>query len=175
LPLPTFHAWLEQWFGRASLVDVDELPGADDDSAADEELAALQRTFLASPWASRRPVAVEVDVQTRVGDVVVRARIDAVFDEPDGRVVVDWKTGRPPADAAARAAREVQLALYRLAWARRTGRPVDDVDAAFYYVGADVTVRPEALLDETGLEDLVRSAVRPVRPPRPRSGPVRDA
>src|SRR5690606_41586306 len=126
LPLPTFHAWLEEWFGSASLVDGDELPGADDDSAADEQLAALQRTFLASPWASRRPVAVEVDVETPVGDVVVRSRIDAVFDEPDGRVVVvDRQTGRPPADAAARAAREVQLALYRLAWARRTGRPVD--------------------------------------------------
>src|SRR5690606_28458113 len=63
-----FHAWVEQYFGAASLVDVDELPGADDDSTGDTDLAVLQRNFLASPWAARTPVAVEVDVETPVAD-----------------------------------------------------------------------------------------------------------
>ena len=140
-----FHAWVERYYGAAALVDVDALPGADDEAGDDAELAALQARFLASEWASRTPVAVEVDVDTPVGDVVVRCRIDAVFAESDGTtVVVDWKTGRPPRDAAAVRARELQLAAYRLAWARRTGVPVDRVSAAFVHVGTGETIRSSA-------------------------------
>lgn len=143
-----FHAWVERYYGAAALVDVDALPGADDDAGDDAELAALQARFLASEWASRTPVAVEVDVDTPVGDVVVRCRIDAVFAEPDGTVVVvDWKTGRPPRDPAAVRARELQLAAYRLAWARRTGVPVERVSAAFVHVGTGETIRSTADVD----------------------------
>ena len=140
-----FHAWVERYYGSAALVDVDALPGADDDAGADAELAALQARFLASEWASRTPVAVEVDVETPVGDVVVRCRIDAVFAEPDGgALVVDWKTGRPPTDPAAVAARELQLAAYRLAWSRRTGIPLERVQAAFVHVATGETIRSDA-------------------------------
>lgn len=143
-----FHAWVERYYGAAALVDVDALPGADDDAGDDAELAALQARFLASEWASRTPVAVEVDVDTPVGDVVVRCRIDAVFTEPDGTVVVvDWKTGRPPRDPVATRARELQLAAYRLAWARRTGVPVERVSAAFVHVGTGETIRSTADAD----------------------------
>ncbi|WP_188037624.1 PD-(D/E)XK nuclease family protein, partial [Actinotalea sp. JY-7885] len=152
-----FHAWVERYYGRAALVDVDALPGAGDEAADVLDLAALQEAFLASPWASRTPSAVEVDVETPVGGVVLRSRIDAVFPEPDGGVVVvDWKTGRPPADAAGAAARELQLAVYRLAWSRWTGKPLDRVRAAFFYVAAGVTVRPERLLGAEELESLLR-------------------
>ncbi len=76
---------------------------------------------------------------------VLRCRVDAVFDEPDGRVtVVDWKTGRPPADEAAARAREVQLAVYRLAWSRWSGTPLERVGAAFCYVGAGLDRRPRS-------------------------------
>ncbi|KGM15719.1 hypothetical protein N867_06120, partial [Actinotalea fermentans ATCC 43279 = JCM 9966 = DSM 3133] len=140
-----FHAWVERYYGAAALVDVDALPGADDEAGDDAELAALQARFLASEWASRTPVAVEVDVDTPVGDVVVRCRIDAVFAEPDGAVVVvDWKTGRPPRDPAAVRARDLQLAAYRLAWSRRTGVPVEQVTAAFVHVGTGETIRSSA-------------------------------
>ena len=140
-----FHAWVERYYGAAALVDVDALPGADDEAGDDAELAALQAHFLASEWASRTPVAVEVDVDTPVGDVVVRCRIDAVFTEPDGTaVVVDWKTGRPPRDPAAVRARDLQLAAYRLAWSRRTGTPVEQVTAAFVHVGTGETIRSSA-------------------------------
>ena len=143
-----FHAWVERYYGAAALVDVDALPGADDDAGEDAELAALQARFLASEWASRTPVAVEVDVDTPVGDVVVRCRIDAVFAEPDGGVgVVYWKTGRPPRDPAAVRARELQLAAYRLAWARRTDVPVERVSAAFVHVGTGETIRSTADVD----------------------------
>ncbi|GAA4830079.1 ATP-dependent DNA helicase [Luteimicrobium xylanilyticum] len=164
-----FHAWVERYFGAAALLDVEDLPGADDaDVRTDEELDALRTTFLASRWASREPLAIEVDVETPVAGVVVRCRIDAVFpdraeprgDDPDGTrpaaVVVDWKTGRAPHDEASRRAREVQLAAYRLAWSRWSGLPLADVSAAFYYVADDTTERPVDLLDETALEALVR-------------------
>jgi DNA helicase II / ATP-dependent DNA helicase PcrA len=153
-----FHAWVEQWFGRAALVDLDALPGADDDSLTqDAALAELQRTFLASEWASRTPLAIEVDVETPVGGLVVRSRIDAVFPEPDGGVVVvDWKTGRPPTDTDALRTRELQLALYRLAWSRWRGMPLEQVRAAFFYVGSGETLRPAALPDVAELDEVIR-------------------
>ncbi|WP_456824879.1 ATP-dependent DNA helicase [Cellulomonas sp. P5_E12] len=186
-----FHAWVEGWYGSASLVDVDALPGADDDDASlDLDEQALREAFLATEWANRSPVAVEVDIEISVDGYVLRSRIDAVFPdtigaESDGAdggrvVVVDWKTGAPPKDDAARASRELQLAVYRLAWSRWTGTPVDRVRAAFCYVGAGVTVYPERLLDEAEITDLLRSATtadgpqaaRPVVGPRPnRRGP----
>lgn len=157
-----FHAWVEQYYGSAALVDVDELPGADDASVRkDPELAALRERFLASPWAARVPVAVEVDVETPVGGTVLRCRIDAVFAEPGGDVVVvDWKTGKPPTDPADQRARALQLAVYRLAWARWTGTPVEKVRAAFFYVATGETVRPELLPDEADIAALTQPGQR---------------
>jgi DNA helicase II / ATP-dependent DNA helicase PcrA len=151
-----FHAWLEQRFGGDRLLDLDELPGAADEGAApDTALAELQRAFLDSGWADRAPVQVEVPFATEIAGVVVRGRMDAVFRDPDGTFdVVDWKTGRRPAGAAAQAA-AVQLAAYRLAWAALAGVPVRRVRAAFHYVAEDVTVRPADLLDADGLAALV--------------------
>ncbi|MFI7603306.1 UvrD-helicase domain-containing protein [Actinoplanes sp. NPDC049681] len=151
-----FHAWLEQRFGSVRLLDLDELPGAaDDDAAADEELAALQEAFLAGEWADRTPAEVEVPFATTVAGVVIRGRMDAVFAEPGGRYdVIDWKTGRRPAAADAAAA-TVQLAAYRLAWATLAGVPVSRVRAGFHYVRDGVTVRPADLLDAEGLAALI--------------------
>ncbi|QDB80085.1 ATP-dependent helicase [Georgenia wutianyii] len=146
-----FHAWVEEFYGAPSLLDVD---GAEDLLAPEEptgtapDLAELRRTFAASAWAARLPVAVEVDLETAVAGTVVRCRIDAVFDDEHGLDVVDWKTGAPPRDEETLAARELQLALYRLAWARRTGRPLEEVGAAFYYVAADRTLRAGRLTEE---------------------------
>lgn len=158
-----FHEWVEQFFTSATLLDVDDLPSAeDDDLPEDTDLDKLRDTFLGSEWSARMPVAVEVDVETPVAGVMLRCRMDAVFKDPatgpDAVVVVDWKTGREPLDASARAAREVQLAVYRLAWSRWTGLPLDQVSAAFYYVGSDTTVRPDRLLDEAELEALITGA-----------------
>lgn len=166
-PLPTepnpyarrgtaFHTWLEQRFGAGRLLDVDELPGAADaDAAPDEALAELQERFLASEWADRTPVEVEVPFATVIGGVVVRGRMDAVFGRPGGRFdVVDWKTGRQPSGAAAAAA-AVQLAVYRLAWAELARVPVAQVGAAFHYVPDGATVRPVDLLDAVGLTALI--------------------
>lgn len=157
-----FHAWLEQRFGADRLLDTDELPGAaDEDAAPDEALAELQRRFLASEWADRTPIEVEVPFATVIGGVVVRGRMDAVFRRPGDRFdVVDWKTGARPTGASAEVA-AVQLAVYRLAWAELAGVPVDRVGAAFHYVREQVTVRPADLLDLDGLTALITSIPQP--------------
>ncbi|HEX5204038.1 MAG TPA: UvrD-helicase domain-containing protein [Actinoplanes sp.] len=151
-----FHAWLEQRFGSARLIDIDELPGAaDDDAAADEELAALQEAFLTGEWADRTPIEVEVPFATSVAGVVVRGRMDAVFADSGNRYdVIDWKTGRRPSGPAAEAA-AVQLAAYRIAWASLAGVPVNRVRAGFHYVREQVTVRPADLLDADALAALI--------------------
>ena len=170
-----FHAWVEGFYGAATLVDIDALPGADDDSVpVDGGLRHLQDAFARTPWASRTPLAVEVDVETSVDGYVLRSRIDAVFadddrpDVPGGVVVVDWKTGAPPEGEAARSARELQLAVYRLAWSRWAGVPLEAVRAAFCYVGAASTVFPERLLDADEIAGLLR---RVTGEPAPGAGP----
>jgi DNA helicase-2/ATP-dependent DNA helicase PcrA len=155
-----FHTWLERRFGAAALVDVDELPGAGDDDLVldDATLLRLQENFLASAWAARTAEAVEVAVETPVNGVVLRGRIDAVFARPDGGWdVVDWKTGHPPGADGARA-RAVQLAVYRLAWARLHRIDVASVGAAFFYALTGETVRPVDLLTEDGLVELLSLA-----------------
>ncbi len=155
-----FHLWVEQFYAAPALVDLDDLPGFDD-SDQDFDLEALQETFQASTWANLDPVAIEVDIETPVGGTSTRSRIDAVFRDPerDGKfVVVDWKTGREPTDSAAIRSREVQLAIYRIAWSRWKQIPLDHVSAAFFYVGSGTTVRPTDLLDEQELEALIAGA-----------------
>ena len=89
LPLPpnpharrgtAFHAWLEQRFGAAQLLDLDELPGAaDEGAAADDALAELQEAFLASRVG--RPAADRGRGAVRDGDRRGRGA------RPDGRGV----------------------------------------------------------------------------------------
>lgn len=160
----TFHAWVERYFGAAALLDVDDLPGADDVGAEpDGDLEDLQRAFLLSPWAARRPRAVEVDLETPVAGTVVRCRVDAVFDalpgcEPGGVEIVDWKTGPPVRDPAEARARQMQLAVYRLAWARLHGAPLANVGARFVHVAHGVEVVADPMGEET-IIDVVRAAV----------------
>jgi len=141
------------------LLDLDELPGsADANAAPDIDLSRLQDAFLASVWADRVPLEVEVPFATRVAGLGLRGRIDAVFADPDGGcTVIDWKTGRVPAPDRQPAV-AVQLAAYRLAWSRLSGLPLDRVRAAFHYVADNLTLAPVDLLDADGLAQLVADA-----------------
>lgn len=158
-----FHAWVEEHFGRAGQLDLGEFPGAADDFIEETyQLADLKQNFEASEWANREPVQIEVPIETRVADIVVRGRIDAVFRTDDGNwEVVDWKTGRLPEGKALRD-RAVQLALYRLGWARLQGVPVAQVSAAFYYVAQNRTERVADLAGVEELERIINSAYKPV-------------
>jgi DNA helicase-2/ATP-dependent DNA helicase PcrA len=141
-----FHAWVETLFEERPLLDPDELPGAEDDElGTDEDLLALQEAFQAGPWASRKPYAVEAPFSLPLAGRVVRGRIDAVYDLGDGCwQVVDWKTGRETADP-------VQLAVYRLAWARLVGVDPSQVSGLFLYVR---TGREDLHEDLPGAEEL---------------------
>ncbi|MFD3742880.1 ATP-dependent helicase [Nocardia sp. NPDC058633] len=165
-----FHAWVQSWFGTEQLLGLDELPGAADSAGemgrADQELAAMQSAFRRSPWAHRNPVDVEVPFETSIAGTVIRGRMDAVFAEPGGRwIVVDWKTGAEPGPADEPTV-AMQLAVYRLAWARlmaaRTGetedRMLQRVGAAFHYIRSGRTIAPERLAGPAELERLIRDA-----------------
>lgn len=161
-----FHAWLQRWFGATRLLGLDELPGAADIGDTDADLVRLQESFLASDWADRNPVEVEVSFETTLAGTVIRGRMDAVFREPDGRwVVVDWKTGAEP-NPSEEAAVAVQLAVYRLAWARllarRTGATeadmLDQIGAAFHYIRTNRTIAPENLPGPAELEQMIGTA-----------------
>jgi len=96
-------------------------------------------------------VRVEVPFETTIAGVLIRGRIDAVYATPTGFEVVDWKTGsRQLGQSAA-----VQLAMYRLAWAKLSGVDISTVSAAFHYVPTSVTDRPSDLLDERALIALI--------------------
>jgi DNA helicase-2/ATP-dependent DNA helicase PcrA len=174
-----FHAWVQRWFGSTRLLGLDELPGAADSGAADAgldaELTAMQEAFLNSRWADRSPIEVEIPFETSIAGTVIRGRMDAVFAEPGGRwTVVDWKTGAEPS-AAEEPAVAMQLAVYRLAWARlmaaREGRPehemLDRIGAAFHYVRTGRTIAPVNLAGPEELAELIRNAAPAGSPPAP--------
>ena len=83
----------------------------------------------------------------------MRGRIDAVYEDGDGFLVVDWKTNR------SQTADPLQLAIYRIAWAELTGVDLSRVRAGFYYVrsGEVVTYDGAQLPDRVALEQLLDS------------------
>ncbi len=145
-----FHAWVEARFGQQLLLDPDDLPGRGDSGIDDDaDLRELVKLFENGPFADRVPHAVEPPFALVLGGQVVRGRIDAVYEDGDGFLVVDWKTNRSAT------ADPLQLAIYRVAWAELTGVPVDRVRAAFYYVRTGDVVEPEGLPGRDELERLV--------------------
>ncbi|ABD13149.1 DNA/RNA helicase, superfamily I [Frankia casuarinae] len=145
-----FHAWVEEIFDYRALIDTEDLPGAADAELTDDDLRSLQQAFLRTAYGARRPFAIEAPFELRLAGRIVRGRIDAVYDLGGGRwEVVDWKTGRSDAD-------DLQLGIYRLAWARLRGVDPSAVDAAFLYVRTGAVVRPPTLSEEE-LADLLAS------------------
>ncbi|MDO5699671.1 MAG: ATP-dependent DNA helicase, partial [Dermatophilus congolensis] len=158
-----FHAWIESRFGVTPLI-VEPLDAPDDaadsadaadaaavrgvgadaqDDAADAMAARWQANFLASEWADRLPMEVELSIETVIDGIAVRGRIDAVFATADGGYeIVDWKSGRRPPPEL-REARDLQLALYRAAFSSLRGVDPANVSAAFFYAGDGTTVRPD--------------------------------
>ena len=146
-----FHAWVEARFGQQLLLDPDELPGRGDHGIDDDsDLHELIKQFENGPFAERAPHVVEPPFALVLAGQVVRGRIDAVYREGDGYLLVDWKTNRAPT------ADPLQLAIYRVAWAELAGVPLEQVRAAFYYVRSGEVVEPADLPDRAALERLVR-------------------
>ena len=152
-----FHAWVEH---RSGLVgagsSTDDALWELDDDAGDgaaplsvddaEAMAQLKEAFAATEWAPLRPIEVETEIDfTMTGpdgrEHVIICKLDAVYRRGDRYEIVDWKTGRPPATAAEREQRMVQLELYRTAYHAKHGVPVELIDVALVYVGAGVVLR----------------------------------
>ncbi|WP_314427963.1 ATP-dependent DNA helicase [uncultured Microbacterium sp.] len=174
-----FHAWVEQrseMVGVGARVDealweVDDDPafeatiGGAEVSAADAaDLSTLQSTFEASEWGPLKPIAVEIEIDFALGGDssahdgddarIVICKLDAVYrrDDRGGRIeIVDWKTGKAPRTAAEREERMLQLALYRLAYHRRFGVPLEEIDVALYYVADDLVIRGDRIYSESEL------------------------
>ena len=135
------HGWIErEAAGQGSLLAADLEP--------DPWIAELQAAFLASPWAGRRPRAVERPFVLSAGGTMVRGRVDAVYDVdgpevedgPAGALeIVDFKTGRRPADDDGGAG--FQLGVYALAAVDCWGREPESLRTTEWYVreGAGVT------------------------------------
>jgi len=100
------------------------------------------------------PGGIEVPFETVLGGILLRGRIDAVYEKDGHYEVVDWKTGKTKSgdDLAAAA---IQLAMYRLAYSKLFGIKLENISAAFHYVGSNETVRPADLLDENQLISIV--------------------
>jgi len=160
-----FHAWVEErsgLAGRGTSLDEglwetdDEDIVATEASAADAaELERLSEIFLASEWADLAPIEVETEIDiTLIGAEslgTIVCKLDAVYLR-DGRIeIVDWKTGRAPTSAKEKEERMLQLALYRLAYHKRHGVPLDHIDVALYYVSDDLVVRSEDVSSEEEL------------------------
>ena len=79
-----------------------------------------------------------VHLTTPAGELLLRGRIDRVdrirFDEVEGLLVVDYKTGRLPSEADMRSGRSLQMPLYAAAAEAILHRPC--VGGAFHRIGA---------------------------------------
>ncbi|WP_338100774.1 ATP-dependent DNA helicase [Microbacterium excoecariae] len=175
-----FHQWVEER-SRVSgaprgaddaLWEIDEdeadAPGAARAASPEDErsLARLRAIFERSEWADLQPLEVETEVDFTLdlegtGPRVIICKLDAVYRREDrgGRIeIVDWKTGRAPATPAEREDRMLQLGLYRLAYHRRHGVPLADIDVALFYVADELVLRDDQPLSEAELVTRWRSA-----------------
>jgi DNA helicase-2/ATP-dependent DNA helicase PcrA len=159
-----FHSWVEERYGIggtaeqldsfATEVDEDDVP------LEHEELLRLQGIFERSAWAGRAPVEVEREIHLILDGQIIVCKIDAVYFDGERYEVVDWKTGKAPKNAKDLEDKQLQLALYRLAYARWKHIDPAAIDAVFYYVSDDAVIRPERIFDEQELVALWRASFR---------------
>jgi len=142
------HAFIENYYGKQTLFDWDELEGALDSGAKDTQITRkLKDTFLASRFAALTPAAVEQQFALTIAGRLITGYIDAVFDIGGRYLVVDWKTGGTEhLDPA-------QLAFYRLAWAKIAGVNWESVDTSFVML----SLGSERVVDT---DDIIRDLER---------------
>jgi DNA helicase-2/ATP-dependent DNA helicase PcrA len=101
-------------------------------------METLKRHYLESAYASRTPLFVERSFLLAFGRFTVSGRIDAIYERPEGGwEIVDWKTGKRPADDALG---RMQLDLYALACMEVWGKRREDLTATYVYLQSGETV-----------------------------------
>ncbi len=163
-----FHEWVEQRYGvhgtaeelDAVAIELDGDESVPGDRVDPDGLATLRQTFERSEFATLIPEEVEIEIHLILDGEVIVCKLDAVY-RVDGRYrVVDWKTGKAPRDAADLESKQLQLALYRQAFAEWKGIDPLLIDAVFYYVTDDRIIRPERIYDRDELVALWRTVAR---------------
>ncbi len=146
-----FHLWVEKQFSEEPTLMGDDYMDYLDPLDDDSKLEDLKKAWLASHWATKTPTNVEVPFETVVAGILIRGRIDAIYRDGDGYIVVDWKTGSTELGESA----AVQLAMYRLAWAKLSGTDISKVKAAFHYVPTGKDHSPANLMSQEELIALI--------------------
>ena len=170
-----FHSWIEARYGIVSNSDELDDPGlalVELDETTPQQLEELKANFEQSRWAQLKPRDVEVEIQVTIKENTFICKIDAVFDVDEGDSllagktieIVDWKTGKPPADQAEEDERALQLGLYRMAYSQHFGIPEEQIAVCLYYVGQNEVVRPKNVLSREQLvavwHDVLKSFER---------------
>ncbi|GAA4284070.1 ATP-dependent DNA helicase [Brevibacterium daeguense] len=158
-----FHTWIENYFGQATLGDIDLAETASALSApARERFEKLRLTFERSEFARLDPLAIELPFELVLArrdgtQLHVPGKVDAVFRTVSGIRVVDWKTGSVPAQEELETM-SLQLSVYALALSRMSRfAAARTFDAEFYFLGSDTTVRPPRLLSAPELLERLDS------------------
>ena len=162
-----FHAWVEQRYGTTGASDYIDALVTERDARVEEPLAEqaeldhLRAIFERSHWADREPSEVEIEIHVPLAGQIVVCKLDAVYESADAAYdfqIVDWKTGASPKDEDDLESKQLQLALYRLAFAKWKGVDPDRIDAVFYFVADDRVIRPARIYSEDELRSLWSSA-----------------
>ncbi|MDR8018150.1 ATP-dependent DNA helicase [Nesterenkonia sp. LY-0111] len=180
------HGFIEDYYGhRAGLDGIEDPLQGDQHVSREFGIEKVRASVETSPWGARQIAAMEIGLMTSVDGVTINGRIDAVFGvKPDGTDVevsdfdrwqglprgerhaamaqcswqlVDWKTGKVPHDLENK---QLQLAIYRLAFSRTFGVALEDISAAFYYIDHARVVQAEHLPEADQLEEVIRRARR---------------
>ena len=128
-----FHSWVEDFL-------VSEI-----DQPSSESVQDLAEIFKNSRFANLKDSEIEIEINLTHGVNTFVCKLDAVF-HTDGRYeIVDWKTGSPPETKDQEREMILQLALYRFAYSKLRGIPIEQIDVCFYFVADNTELRPEVV------------------------------
>lgn len=158
------HAKIAEAFNQTVTLDIDSYMFENNNSAEDSHLTdgeekILFEAFEKSRWSLMRPLAIEQKLAVVVGGKIVRCTIDAVFDTSEHNdlpdiTIVDWKTGIRP-NKRDISSKELQLALYRLAWSTTHKVPLESIAACFVYLREPAS-RQEFFVQRLSKEEIVQ-------------------
>jgi DNA helicase-2/ATP-dependent DNA helicase PcrA len=144
-----FHTKLEQVFAAGS-----ENPG----EIWSEEDSDLGANFENSRFAGLKPAFVEQSIEVELAGLILVCKIDAVFETEFGYEVVDWKSGASPKNSEELEKRSIQLALYRIAFAKWKKIGVERVTASFFFAKDGKEVTPDVLWSEARVIEEIERA-----------------
>jgi DNA helicase II / ATP-dependent DNA helicase PcrA len=136
-----FHSWVEEFL----VSEIDQL--------ATPAVSELAEIFKNSRFASLKDSEIELEINLTHGVSTFVCKLDAVFKVGERFEIVDWKTGSPPETKEQEQEMILQLALYRFAYSKLRGVPVDQIDVCFYFVADNTELKPEVV---PGPEELMK-------------------